>query len=77
MPGVWVVERDYYGRDCRRYVAGHYAPRHNRVWVANNRYDNHGGNNHREVSRGYGNDRHDNRHDNRNDSKGDNHRDHR
>src|SRR6187549_3016892 len=31
VPGVWVVERDYYGRDCRRYVAGHYAPRHNRT----------------------------------------------
>lgn len=81
VPGVWVVERDYYGRDCRRYVAGHYAPRHNRTWVAHNSYNNHGGHNNRHVSSGYGHDRNDNRHDNRNDSRGnerrDNRRDHR
>src|SRR3954466_12658338 len=29
VPAGWVIEHDRYGRDCRRYVAGHYAPRHN------------------------------------------------
>lgn len=77
VPGVWVIERDRYGRDCRRYVAGHYAPRHNRVWVANNRYDNRGGHNHREVSRGHGNDRRDDHRDGRRDGGRDNRRDRR
>ena len=81
VPAVWVVERDSYGRNCRRYVAGHYAPRHNRTWVAHNRYDNHGGHNNRQVSSGYGhdrkNDRHDNRDNNRNDGRRDNGRNHR
>lgn len=77
VPGAWVVERDYYGRDCRRYVAGHYAPRHNRVWVANNRYDNRGGNHHREVSRGHGNDRRDDHRDGRGNGGRDNRRDRR
>jgi len=48
---VWVVERDYYGRSCRRYVAGHYEYRNERRWVAHNApvYRGH------EVARGYGN----------------------
>src|SRR4051812_9049725 len=36
VPSVWVVERDYYGRSCRRYVAGHYESRNERRWVAHN-----------------------------------------
>jgi hypothetical protein len=79
VPGVWVVERDHYGRSCRRYVAGHYAPRHNRVWVAHgNRYDHHRGGSHgRDVSHGYGHDRRDDRrndrHDRGNDRRNDRH----
>jgi hypothetical protein len=62
VPAVWVVERDYYGRNCRRYVAGHYECRNERHWVAYNRpvYRGH------EVASGYG-------HDNR--SHGNDHRD--
>jgi len=74
VPGVWVVERDRYGNNCRRYVSGHYEHRNERRWVAhnNNRYDNHGGYNHRNTANGYGhdrrsNDRRDDRHDNRRD----------
>lgn len=74
VPGVWVVERDRYGNNCRRYVSGHYEHRNERRWVAhnNNRYDNRGGHNNRNTAGGYGhdrrgNDRHDSRHDNRRD----------
>ena len=80
---TWVVTTDYYGRPNRRYVAGHYECRNERRWVAhnNNRYDNRGGHNNREVARGNGSDRHDdkrdNRHDNRSDDRRDNRRDHR
>ena|SRR6478609_10048291 len=80
VPPVWVVERDYYGRDCRRYVAGYYAPRHNRVWVANNRYDNHGGSgyNNRTVASGNGHGRdNDSRGNHGGNDRRDNRRDHR
>ncbi len=61
VPGVWVVERDHYGRNYRHYVAGHYERRNNRVWIANNhRYDRR-------------DDRHDNRYDRRDDRRDDRH----
>lgn len=77
VPAVWVVERDRYGRDCRRYVAAHYECRNERRWVAHNRYDNRGGNSHREVARGYGHDRRDDHRDSRRDNRGDDRRDNR
>ena len=54
VPACWIVERSYYGRDCRRYVGGHYEYRTNRVWVAFDRNDRH---ENREISRCYGHDR--------------------
>lgn len=39
VPGCWVVERDDWGRHCRRYVEGHYEMRRDRVWVAYNNYE--------------------------------------
>lgn len=64
VPGVWITERDYYGRPCRRWVAPHYERRSERRWVAHNRYDYHGRpGGGREVSGGYGRDRHDDRRD--------------
>jgi hypothetical protein len=41
VPACWVVERGYRGSDHRRYVAGHYEGRNNRVWVSNVRHDHH------------------------------------
>ncbi|MBI2512798.1 MAG: hypothetical protein HYV96_12540 [Opitutae bacterium] len=46
IPGGWIVERDHWGRHCRRYIEGHYEIRTERVWVAANdyghgRYDRH------------------------------------
>lgn len=38
IPGGWIVERDHWGRHCRRYVDGHYEFRTERVWVAGNDY---------------------------------------
>src|SRR6478609_374004 len=73
VPAVWVVERDYYGRNCRRYVAGHYECRNERHWVAYNRpvYRGHEvASNYSHDNRNHGNDHHDNGRDN-------NHRDHR
>ena len=37
VPGCWIVERDYYGRACRRYSEAHYERRNNRVWVTHDR----------------------------------------
>jgi hypothetical protein len=70
VPGVWVVERDHYGRDCRRYVTGHYERRGHRVWVAHNNYNRY---DYRHDRR---DDRRDDRHDRRDDRR-DNRRDHR
>ena len=53
LPGCWIVERSYHGRDCRRYVEGHYERRNERVWVSNDRH-NRNDNHDREVSYGYG-----------------------
>ncbi len=39
VPGGWVIERNYYGHEYRRYVDGHYAYRTDRVWVAYDRRD--------------------------------------
>ncbi len=66
VPGAWIIERDYYGRDCRRYVTGHYERRSNRVWVAHNNYNRYD----------YRHDRRDDRHDRRDDRR-DNRRDRR
>jgi hypothetical protein len=41
VPGAWVFERDHHGRHCRRYIAGHYELRTDRVWMAYNDYDRH------------------------------------
>ena len=54
LPGCWVVERSSRGRDCRRYVEGHYERRMDRVWVSND-HRNRNNNHDREVSYGYGN----------------------
>src|SRR6478609_12113607 len=73
VPAVWVVERDYYGRNCRRYVAAHYEYRNERRWVAHNgpAYRGHEvASNYSHDNRNHGNDHHDNGRDN-------NHRDHR
>lgn len=72
VPGAWVVERDRYGNNCRRYVAGHYTHRNERRWVAHNnhRYDNRGGHSNRHSASNHSRDRRDNdRHDNRNDNR--------
>jgi len=78
VPAVWVVERDYYGRNCRRYVAGHYECRNERHWVAYNRpaYRGHEvASNYGHDNRSHGNDHRDNGH---NDSNGrDDRREHR
>ena len=42
VPGCWVEERGFYGRNYRRYIGAHYENRTNRVWVANNRHDDRG-----------------------------------
>jgi hypothetical protein len=79
VPGAWIIERDYYGRDCRRYVTGHYERRNNRVWIANNRYNSRPDYRHdnridrRDDRRDNRNDRRDDRHDNRNDRRDDRH----
>ena len=59
VPGVWIVERNFYGRNYRRYVGGHYECRNNRVWVANERYDRNDRRHHdnRDNGRGYGHNR--------------------
>jgi hypothetical protein len=41
VPGCWVIERNRYGRDYRRYVDGHYTYRTDRVWVSYDRHDRH------------------------------------
>ena len=41
VPGAWVIERGYHGREYRRYVSGHYICRTDRVWVSYDRYDRH------------------------------------
>ena len=56
VPGCWIIERNHYGRDYRRYVGGHYERRNNRVWVADNRHD-HGGRDFHNNGRGNGHDR--------------------
>ena len=50
VPGIWIEERGYYGRNYRRYVAGHYECRNNRVWVSSNRHDRR---HHNELEAGY------------------------
>ena len=79
VPGVWIVERDYYGRGCRRYVAAHYERRNDRVWVTYNRYERHDYRHDREIGRGYGYDRYDrhDHHDRRDDRRDDRHDDRR
>ncbi|MEO6994499.1 MAG: hypothetical protein ABI273_12780 [Lacunisphaera sp.] len=42
VPACWVVERGYRGYDSRRYIAGHYEGRNNRVWVTRDRHDDRG-----------------------------------
>lgn len=62
----WTVVYDSYNRPIRRYVAGHYETRNNRVWVSHNR--NHHG--HDRNDRDY---RHSSRHDDRRDGRRDRH----
>lgn len=73
VPGYWVVERSHHGRSHRRYVAGNYECRNDRVWVAShNRYDRYDrrddrrdrrdDRHDRDNGRGYGYDRRDRNH---------------
>lgn len=69
VPGYWIVERSHHGRSHRRYVAGHYECRNDRVWVSYNRYDRYDrrddrrdrrdDRHDRDHGRSYGYDRHD------------------
>lgn len=53
VPDCWVVERSHHGRSYRRFISGHYDYRHDRVWVAYDRYDRDNRRD-REVGYGYG-----------------------
>lgn len=59
VPNCWIVERNNYGHNVRRYVSGHYERRTNRVWVASSHHErrDRSGRNGREISSGSGRDR--------------------
>lgn len=70
VPGYYVIVRGHHDHNYRRYIPGHYDLRHDRVWVAYDRYDRRADHNHydrydQDFGRGYGYDRGDGRNDSR------------